>query len=147
MAKQQVFSEQEVGFGIAGQKLFWSWAGDNSTVPPDSILDVTTATFSYFPTNNGSVGRADLCGRNSGNNAVWRLQIVYVEPQRTVHLTFPQGLLIGPGGWVEVFPSADGDASPNPTGPGLIWVSFSATMDSVVSRPRPRPRSPIASAG
>ena len=73
MAKQQVFSEQEVNFGIAGQKLFWNWAGDNSTVPPDSILDVTTATFSYFPTNNGSVGRADLCGRNSGNNAVWRL--------------------------------------------------------------------------
>jgi hypothetical protein len=120
MAKQQVFSEQEVNFGIAGQKLFWNWAGDNSTVPPDSILDVTTATFSYFPTNNGSVGRADLCGRNSGNNAVWRLQIVYVEPKKTVHLTFPKGLMLKAGGHVEISFTSDG--------PGTIFVSVNGKL-------------------
>ena len=120
MAKQQVFSEQEVGFGIAGQKLFWSWAGDNSTVPPDSILDVTSATFNYFPTNNGSVGRADLCGRDSGNDAVWRLQIVYIEPLKTVHLTFPKGLMLKAGGHVEIGFTSDG--------PGTIFVSVNGKL-------------------
>jgi hypothetical protein len=120
MAKQQVFSEQEVDFGNSQQILFWNWAGDNSTVPPDSILDVTTATFNYFPTGNGSVGRADLCGRDSGNDAVWRFQIVYIEPLKTVHLTFPKGLMLKAGGHVEIGFTSDG--------PGTIFVSVNGKL-------------------
>ena len=120
MAKQQVYSEQEVDFGTSQKKLFWNWAGDNSTVPHDSILDVTTATFNYFPKNGGSVGRADLCGRDSAGTAVWRLQIVYVEPKKTVHLAFPKGLLLKAGGHVEIGFTSDG--------PGTIFVSVNGKL-------------------
>ena len=120
MARQQVFSEQEVDYGNSQQKLFWNWAGDNSTVPPDSILDVTSATFNYFPANNGSVGRADLCGRDSGNDAVWRFQIVYIEPKKTVHLTFPKSLMLKAGGHVEIGFTSDG--------PGTIFVSVNGKL-------------------
>jgi hypothetical protein len=122
MAQQQVFSEQEVEFGTSQQKLFWNWAGDNSTVPQATTLDLTTATFNYFPKGSGSVGRADLCGRASTGNAVWRLQIVYVEPKKTVHLTFPKGLLLKAGGHVEIGFTSDG--------PGTIFVSVNGTLDS-----------------
>jgi hypothetical protein len=121
MAKQQVFSEQEVDFGTSQKKLFWNWTGDNSKVPHGHTLDVTTATFNYFPTAGGSVGRADLSGRDSTGTAVWRLQIVYVEPKKTVHFTFPKGLVLGAGGHVEVGFTSDG--------PGTIFVSVNGTLD------------------
>ncbi len=121
MAKQQVFSEQEVDFGTSQKKLFWNWAGDNSTVPKNRTLDVTTATFNYFPKGGGSVGRADLSGRDANGTAVWRLQIVYIEPKKTVHLTFPKGLMIGAGGHVEIGFTSDG--------PGTIFVSLNGTLE------------------
>jgi hypothetical protein len=121
MAKRQVFSEHEVDFGTSQSKLFWNWAGDNSTVPHNKILDVATATFNYFPKDGGSVGRADLCGRDSTDTAVWRLQIIYVEPKKTVHLTFPKGLLLKAGGRVEIGFTSDG--------PGTIFVSVNGTLD------------------
>jgi hypothetical protein len=138
---EQVWTEYAAQYGDAPGKPWWMRPanGQFQEVPAGEVLKVYTATLSYLPESpNGKIGRADVCGRDAAGTAIWRLQIVYVEPQRTVHLTFPQGLLVGPGGWVEVFASADGDASPNPTGPGLMWVSFTAAMDSVVSRPRPR---------
>jgi hypothetical protein len=121
MARQQVFSEREVDFGISGQKLLWNWAGGNATVPPGTILDVTTATFNYFPQGSGSVGRADLCGRDAAGDAVWRTQVVYVEPKKTVHLVFPKGLLLKAGGHVEIGFTSDG--------PGTIFVSLNGTLD------------------
>jgi hypothetical protein len=33
---------------------------------------------------------------------MWSLQAVYVEPKRTVHLTFPKALRLEAGGHVEV---------------------------------------------
>jgi hypothetical protein len=121
MAQQQVFSEQEVNFGTSQQKLFWNWTGENSTVPAGKVLDVTTVTLNYFPKDGGSVGRADLSGRDSTGTAVWRLQIVYVEPKKTVHLTFPKGLLLKAGGHVEIGFTSDG--------PGAILVTVNGTLD------------------
>jgi hypothetical protein len=118
---QQVFSEHEVDFGNSQSKLFWNWAGDNSTVPANSTLSVTTATFNYFPKGGGTVGRADLCGRDSSGTAVWRLQIVYVEPKKTVHLTFPASLRLKAGGHVEIGFTSDG--------PGTIFVSVNGRLD------------------
>jgi len=105
-------------------KPIWSLpaGGQFQDVPAGELLRIYTATLSYLPEDpKATIGRADLAGRNAAGTAIWRLQIVYVEPQRTLHLTFPQGLTVGAGGWVEVFASADGDASPHPTGTGEIW--------------------------
>jgi len=33
---------------------------------------------------------------------MWRLQIVYVEPKKTVHLTLPKALRLETGGHVEI---------------------------------------------
>src|SRR5712691_8442524 len=119
--QQQVFSEGEVDFGTAAQNLFWNWSGDNLHVPPGRNLDVTTVTLNYFPKGTGgTVGRADLSGRDSSGNAVWRVQIVYVEPKKTVHLTFPKGLQLEPGGHVEIGFTDDG--------PGTIFVSLNGSL-------------------
>jgi hypothetical protein len=48
------------------------------------------------------LGRADIAGRDSSGTSVWRLQIVYVEPKQTVHLTFPKALGLEGGGHVEI---------------------------------------------
>jgi hypothetical protein len=122
MAQQQVYSEQEVAFGISQQALVFNWAGSGSVVPPASTLVVSTATFNYFPTGSGVVGRADLSGRDSGGAAVWRLQVVYVEPKQTVHLTFPNGLQLKAGGHVEIGFTSDG--------PGTIFVSVNGTLNT-----------------
>jgi hypothetical protein len=116
-----VFSEQDVDFGIGQKKLIWNWAGGNSDVPANSTLRVTTATFNYFPAGNGTVGRADFCGRDSAGAAVWRFQIIYVEPKKTLHLTFPAGLRVTAGGHVEIGFTSDG--------PGTIFVSVTGTLD------------------
>ncbi len=118
-AEQQVFSEAQVDFGKYG-KLFWNWSGDNSTVPQKEVLVITTLTFNYFPSGGGTLGRADISGRDSTGSAVWRLQIVYVEPKRTVHLTFPQGLRLEAGGYVEL-----GFVN---EGPGIIFVSANGML-------------------
>jgi hypothetical protein len=121
----QVFSEQEVDFGKYG-KFFWTWSGDNSVVPAGKTLVIYTLTLNYFPAGSGTVGRADLAGRIGGSgavgtgNAVWRVQVVYVEPHKTVHLTFPGGLSLAAGGHVEIGFVIDG--------PGKIFASANGKL-------------------
>ncbi len=118
-AEQQVFSEVQVDFGKYGN-FFWNWGGDNSTVPQKKVLVITTLTFNYFPSGGGTLGRADISGRDSKGSAVWRLQVVYVEPKKTVHLTFPQGLRLEEGGHVEL-----GFVN---EGPGIIFASANGML-------------------
>ena len=117
----QVFSEQSVHFGNYAT-FFWTWPGDNSKVPASKRLNITSLTLSYFPTGGGTVGNADIAGRISGN-AVWRLQSVFVEPYRTVHLTFPGGLTLEAGGQVQV-----GFVT---QGPGAMFVSANGKLVDV----------------
>ncbi|HVS82792.1 MAG TPA: hypothetical protein VHE60_13765 [Pyrinomonadaceae bacterium] len=125
--EQQVFSEHSVEFGKY-DKTFWNWSGDNSLVPAGKTLVITTLTLNYFPALGGKVGRADVAGRIGGSgavgtgNAVWRLQIIYVEPNKTVHLTFPGGLSLHAGGHVEIGFVTDG--------PGTIFVSANGKLIS-----------------
>jgi len=116
---QQVFSEGEVAFG-GYQKMFWNWSGDNSKVPAKQTLEITAMTLNYFPEGAGVVGRADVTGRDASGNAVWRLQVVYVAPKQTSHLTFPAGLQLATGGHVEVGFTVDG--------PGKIFVSINGAL-------------------
>ena len=125
--EQQVFSEHSVVFGKY-DKIFWDWSGDNSLVPNGNTLVITTLTLNYFPAKNGQVGRADIAGRIGGSgavgtgNAVWRVQIVYVEPKKTVHLVFPGGLNLEAGGHVEIGFVDDG--------PGEIFMSANGRLMS-----------------
>lgn len=119
MTEQQVNSQVEADFG-GYVKLFWPWSGDNSVVPPNKILKITTLTLDYFPSGAGTVGRADIIGRDSNNDAVWRVQIVYVEPKKTVHLPFPNGLRLEAGGHVELGFVEDG--------PGTIFMSANGML-------------------
>jgi hypothetical protein len=137
----QVWADDGADYGQQPRKVRWLETPEQQfqDVPNGKILKVYTATLSYLPESpQGTVGRADLCGRNAQGSAIWRLQVVYVEKQRTLHLTFPQGLDVGPGGFVEVLATDDGSATPNPTGPGSIHYSFTATLDSVPLVRRPR---------
>jgi hypothetical protein len=119
MAEQQVYSEEQVDFGKY-TTLNFNFTG-SPTVPPKKILELTTLTLAYFPgATGGTVGRADIAGRDSGNNAVWRLQIVYVEPLKTAHLTFPNALQLGEGGHVEIGFVNDG--------PGTIFISANGSL-------------------
>jgi len=117
---QQVFTEGEVKSGHAGQLLFWNWDGDNSRVPANRELEIGTITLNYFPEGSGTLGRADVAGRDSNGSAVWRLQIVYVEPKKTRHLTFPKGLHLQAGGHVEISFTSEG--------PGTIFVSINGSL-------------------
>jgi hypothetical protein len=117
---KQVYSEASVHFGES-QTFFSTWSGDNSVVPPKKILKITSATFNYVPSEGGTVGRADVSGRDANGTAVWRTQIVYVEPKKTLHLTFPDGLLLEEGGHVEVNFFNDG--------PGAIFVSLNGHLE------------------
>ena len=117
--EQQVFSEVQVEYGNI-TKLSWSWSGDNSVVPPNKILEITTLTLNYFPSEGGTVGRADIAGRNSSGNAVWRLQVVYVHPKQTMHLPFPKALRLEAGGHVELAFVVEG--------PGTIFMSANGTL-------------------
>jgi hypothetical protein len=112
---KQVYAAGEAVFGNY-QTLSWSWDGENSKVPPQKVLDVTSATFSYFPSGCGTVGRADLAGREAGGAVQWRLQAVYAEPKKTVHLTFPDSLSLDEGGYVEIGFTVDG--------PGTMFVEL-----------------------
>lgn len=116
---EQVYSEQEVDFGNYIH-FFWPWAAPNDIVPPHGILEIETLTLDYFPTGAGVVGRADIAGRDAGNTAVWRLQSVYADPKKTVHLTFPRGLRLKAGGHVELGFTSDG--------PGKLFVSANGVL-------------------
>jgi|SRR6516164_252820 hypothetical protein len=115
----QVFSEQEVDFG-GTVHFFWNWAAPNDIVPPRRTLEVETLTLNYFPAGGGAIGRADVAGRDATNSAVWRVQIVYVEPNKTVHLPFPRGLRLKAGGHVELSFTSDG--------PGKIFASANGLL-------------------
>ena len=56
----------------------------------------------------------------ANGTAVWRVQIVYVEPQKTEHLPFPVPLRLGSGGHVEIGFSSNG--------PGTIFVSMNGRL-------------------
>lgn len=118
-AQMQVFSERLIDYGDYG-RCFWTWQGDNSVVPKGWILEIYTATLNYFPSSEGTYGRADLAGRDANGSAVWRTQVVFVEPKKTVHLTFPGGLKLEQGGFVEVG-FIEGDQ-------GDIFVSFNGKL-------------------
>lgn len=99
---------------------FWNWAAPNDKVPKGKVLEIETLTLNYFPAGGGSVGRADVAGRDTNNSAVWRVQIVYVEPKKTTHLCFPRGLRLKAGGHVELSFTTDG--------PGKIFVSANGAL-------------------
>jgi hypothetical protein len=120
MAEQQVFSEHEAFFGKPYTKLSF---GQFVDVPSKKLLEITTLTLNYFPDGGGTVGRADVCGRDVNGSAVWRLQIVYVEPKKTVHLPFPKALKLQEGGYVEIGFVIDG--------PGTIFISANGTLSDV----------------
>jgi hypothetical protein len=118
--KQQVFSAGEVQFGKADQRVFWSWSGDNSKVPKGRALDIGTITLNFFPEKGGTLGRADVAGRDSTGTAVWRVQTIYVAPKETRHLTFPIGLRLEAGGYVEIGFTSEG--------PGIITVDINGIL-------------------
>src|SRR6267378_4318025 len=105
MPEQQVYSSQEVDFGKY-VTMFWvpgDFGADNSVVPANHTLEITTLTINYFPAGTaGTLGRVDIAGRDATGTSVWRLQTVYVEPKRTLHLTFPKALRLEAGGHVEI---------------------------------------------
>ena len=120
MAQEQVNSQCFVDFGGYSTCHWVQSSGGFTSVPKNMTLEVTSATFAYFPVGSGTLGRADLAGRDSGGTAVWRTQIVYIEPQKTVHLTFPGGLRLEAGGIVEMgFISG---------GPGTILLSMQGQL-------------------
>lgn len=89
--------------------MFWvqGFPGDGSGVPQRHTLEITTLTFNYFPRAiGGTVGRVDISGRDTADlgtgTAIWRVQVVYVEPMKTVHLPFPKALRLEAGRHVEI---------------------------------------------
>jgi len=108
MDELQVYSPTSVDFGKY-VKMFWvqGFAGDGSVVPADHTLEVATLTINYFPgQTGGTLGRVDIAGRDASDletgTAMWRLEAIYVEPKKTLHLTFPKPLRLEAGGHVEV---------------------------------------------
>jgi len=110
---EQVYSSQEVDFGSYAP-MYWVRDFDGgSVVPAHRTLEITTLTLNYFPKDTGgTLGRVDISGRDAADvgtgTAMWRLQIVYVEPKKTVHLTFPKPLRLEAGGHVEIGFTSEG---------------------------------------
>jgi hypothetical protein len=54
----------------------------------------------------GTLGRLDISGRNApavgAGDAIWWLQVLYVEPHKTLLITFPRPLRLHAGGHVEI---------------------------------------------
>jgi len=117
---QQVFAEAEVSFGQADLTMSWSWSGNNAIVPVHQALEIAAITYNFFPSAGGTVGRCDASGRDANGTAVWRIQIVYVHPHQTKHLTFPVPLRLDAGGHVEIGFTSDG--------PGDIFVSMNGRL-------------------
>ncbi len=122
----QVYSAQEVDFGhyVA---MFWlsGGFGGGSVVPAGHMLEITTLTVNYFPKDTGGArGRLDIAGRDAANvgsgNAVWRFQVLYVEPHKTLILTSPRPLRLHAGGHVEIGFVNDG--------PGTILVEANGAL-------------------
>jgi hypothetical protein len=108
MKELQVYSPQSIDFG-GYAKMFWvqGFAADGSVVPDEYTLEISTLTLNFFPGNTaGTLGRLDISGRDAADlntgTAVWRIQVVYIEPKKTVHLTFPRSLRLESGGHVEI---------------------------------------------
>jgi hypothetical protein len=124
MPELQVYSPTEVTFGNFVKCFFVRGFTDGSTVPPARILEITSITLSFFPSGAATVGRADIAGRDQPDvgtgDAVWRLQVVYVEPKKSVHLTFPKALRLEANGHVEVGFVEDG--------PGAILVELNGVL-------------------
>jgi hypothetical protein len=126
MHELQVYSAQEVDYGNYAM-LFWvqGFGGNGSTVPPKHRLEITSLTLNFFPKQTaGVLGRADVSGRDTSvlgtGTAMWRLQAVYVEPNKTVQLTFPKALRLESGGHVEIGFVDDG--------PGTILVEANGVL-------------------
>jgi hypothetical protein len=125
VSEQQVYSSQEVDLG-GYIKMFWVQGfADGSTVPPHHTLEITSLTVNYFPKETGgTLGRVDIAGRDTADlgtgTAMWRLQGVFVEPKKTLHLTFPKALRLGAGGHVEIGFVDDG--------PGTILVEANGVL-------------------
>ena len=121
--EQQVFSAGDVDFGKISRLRWFGFTDDNSVVPKRKTLEITTLTLNYFPTSGGTLGRANIGGRDSNGNTAWALQTVFLEPKKTLHLTFPKALRVEAGGFVEVAFLDEG--------PGIIVVDAIATLFSV----------------
>jgi len=121
MSVLQVYSSQEVTFGHI-VKMYWvqGFGSDALTVPPNKTLEITTLTVNFFASSVGTIGRADICGRNAAGTSMWRLQGVYAEPKKTVHLTFPAALRLEAGGYVEIGFTSEG--------PGTIFVEANGQL-------------------
>jgi|GEM_PF-2854070 len=126
MADQQVYSAQEVDFGNY-EKLFWvqGFGADGSTVPDHYTLEIATLTINYFPKDTGgTLGRLDISRRDTPDlgtgTAMWRIQAIYVEPHKTLHLPFPKTLRLEAGGHVEIGFVDDG--------PGTILVEANGVL-------------------
>jgi len=94
--------------------------GSDGSVPANHTLEITTLTLNFFPKETGTLGRADVAGRDVTGVSVWRLQIVYVEPKKTLHLVFPKALRLEAGGHVEVAFLDEG--------PGTIFVEANGVL-------------------
>lgn len=122
MTDAQITTSGSVDFGNSST-LSWNWGGDSSRVPQGMLLVISTLTFNFFPVGTGTIGRADIAGRDSGGDSVWRLGVVYVEPRKTIHLPFPDGLRLESGGRVELAFTSEG--------PGTITVDVNAILKSL----------------
>jgi hypothetical protein len=127
MTELQVCSLTEVTFGQY-VKLFWvrGFNGDGGTVPPNHILEITSITLNFFPDGAVTVGRADIAGGDAPHvgtgTAVWRFQVLYVQPKETLHLTFTKPLCLEAGGHVELGFVDDG--------PGKIFADVNGVLVS-----------------
>ncbi len=121
----QVYSAADVPFGRYVALDWVQGFPTGSIVPADQTLEITTLTVNYFPEDTGgTLGRLDISGRNSAQvgtgTAIWRLQILYVEPHKTLVLTFPRPLRLQAGGHVE--------AGFIKEGPGMIFVEANGDL-------------------
>ena len=105
--RRQVFSPTSVDLGQSQRASWLNWpVANTSVVPAGYTLEVTTITCNFFPSAGATLGRANISGRDAPDlgtgNAVWYFQALYVEPRRTLHLTFPDGLLVEENGHVAI---------------------------------------------
>ena len=107
-----------ISSGLHGT-LGWNWPGINHVnVPPNTRLIVSTLTLNFFPHVDGVVGAADIRGVDPAYFIGWQVG-AYVEPKKTLHLTFPHGLRLRQGSHVEIM-SYDG--------PGSIYLNANGIL-------------------
>ncbi|MBM4147007.1 MAG: hypothetical protein FJ240_12190 [Nitrospira sp.] len=87
--------------------LTWGWANDPNVidlahVPKKRTLTIYSATFNFYPTGDVTSGCVLFDARDAdGGHSIFQTQI-YLEPKKTVHLTFPGGLIVKAGGIVSL---------------------------------------------